>query len=78
MTERIELRFVGGYDEDEFLQSTAYWVSDSNTLRTKVREALTSLMNMMRFLKDDVFCIGQVFEYEGHRVHLVFERSPPL
>lgn len=75
MTSRIELRFVGGYDEDEFLQSTAYWVLDSKTLRAKVRDALTSLMNMMRFMKDDVFCIGQTFEYEGHTVHLVFERQ---
>ena len=78
MTDRIELRFVGGYDEDEFLESTAYWVSDADALRIKVRNALTSLINMMSFLKNEYFCIGQVIEYEGHRVHLVFERSPPL
>lgn len=50
-------------------------MSDADGLRTKVRDALKSLMNMMWFLKDEYFCIGQAFKYEGHRVHLVFERQ---
>lgn len=75
MTERIELRFVGGYDEDEFIQGTAYWVSDTDGFQLKVRDALGSLINKMQLFKNEYFCIGQIIEFEGHKVHLVFERE---
>lgn len=75
MVERIELRFVGGYDEDEFLESTAYWVSNADSLRIKVQGILLNLINMMRYLDTDVFSIGQVVHFEGHKLHLIFERA---
>lgn len=78
MSTHIEFHFVNDFDQEEFMQASAYWVNDAAALRNAVKTVISRLQLCMKLFDKSIYCIGECFEFEGQQVHVVFERAAQM